>query len=129
MWIELLQCKIHRVTATDANLEYEGSITVGTDLMEAAGLREFQKVDVYNITNGERFSTYVLKGAPGTICINGAAAWKAVKGDRLIIAAYCLLTDEEVRTFQPDLVYVNNENRITRVVKGSRVTSSNERRP
>ena len=111
---EFLFSKIHRATVTDANLEYVGSITIDENLINAAKLKEWQKVEILNINNGERFQTYVIKGkaGTGTICINGAAARKAQKGDKVIIVAYAILNHEELKDFQPTIVHVDDENRI-----------------
>ena len=111
----MLQSKIHRATVTDANLHYEGSITVDEGLMEKANLLPYEQVHIYNISNGERFQTYVIPGArnSGTICINGAAARKAGKGDLIIIANYVMMDAEEARNHKPRLVYVDERNRIT----------------
>ena len=110
----MLQSKIHRATVTDANLNYEGSITVDEMLMEKANLIPFEQVHIYNISNGERFQTYVIPGPrnSGTVCINGAAARKAVKGDLIIIANYVILDTEEAKQHKPKLVYVDAQNRM-----------------
>jgi aspartate 1-decarboxylase len=118
MHVSYLKAKIHRAAVTDANLDYEGSITIGRELIEAAGLQSFEKVDIYNVTNGERFHTYVIPGAAGTICLNGAAAWKAKRGDLVIIASYCWLDEAEARTHKPRLVFVGEGNRIKWVSQG-----------
>lgn len=115
MRLSFLKAKIHRATVTDANLHYQGSITLGRELLEASGIRPFEQVHIYNITNGERFETYALEGPTGTVCINGAAAWKARVNDRVIIAAYCSLEESEVATHHPKLVFVNEENAIQSV--------------
>ncbi len=117
MLIQVLKCKIHRATVTEAVLHYEGSITIDQTLMEAAGLVEYEQVHIYNIDNGNRFSTYVIRGErdSGVICINGAAAWKASKGDLLIIANYATYDEKELVDFRPLLVYVDGKNRITSV--------------
>lgn len=114
MILEFLFSKIHRATVTDANLEYVGSITIDETLMNAAKLQEWQKVEVLNINNGERFQTYVIKGEAnsGIICINGAAARKAQKGDKVIIVAYAQLTSEERIEFKPKIIQVNDRNKI-----------------
>jgi aspartate 1-decarboxylase len=114
MTIEMLYSKIHRATVTDANLEYVGSITIDEDLMDAAKLKVGQKVDIVNINNGERFSTYVIKGERGKkdICLNGAAARKVHKGDKIIIIAYANMDLEESNTFKPAIVIVDDENNI-----------------
>jgi len=110
----MLYSKIHRATVTDANLEYVGSITIDRNLLDAAGLREGQKVDVLNINNGERFSTYIIEGERGghDICINGAAARKAHKGDKVIIVAYALYSEEELNNYAPKVVLVDENNKI-----------------
>jgi len=114
MLIEFLFSKIHRATVTEANLEYAGSITIAEDLMLAANLVQWQKVEVLNINNGERFQTYVIKGeaGSGTICINGAAARKAQKGDKVIIVSYAQMTQEEKDNFEPTIVLIDDKNRI-----------------
>ena len=100
MIIEVLKSKIHRVSVTDANLNYVGSITIDEDLMDAANIIEFEKVSVVNNNNGERFETYVIKGEPGSgvICLNGAAARKVQPGDVVIIMSYALMDFEEAKT-------------------------------
>lgn len=113
----MLKCKIHRATVTEAQLHYEGSITIDEALMEAAGLVEYEQVHIYDIDNGNRFSTYVIKGErdSGVICLNGAAARQVSKGDLVIIANYAAYDEKELSGFQPTLVYVDGNNRITRV--------------
>ena len=113
MLIELLKCKIHRATVTDANLNYEGSITIDRNLMEASGLLLHEKVQVLDINNGERFETYVIEGprGSGAICLNGAAARLVQKGDLVIIAAYAQMTPEEARTWEPTVVRVDGFNK------------------
>lgn len=110
----MLQSKIHRATVTDANLNYEGSITVDEMLMEKANLIPFEQVHIYNINNGERFQTYVIPGPrnSGTICLNGAAARKVAKGDLIIIANYVTMDAEEAVNHKPKLVYVDAQNRM-----------------
>lgn len=117
MDVSMLRCKIHRATVTDADLDYEGSIEIDSNLMEAAGLLEFERVDIYNITNGNRFSTYAIEGAPGsgTICTNGAAAHLAKTGDKIIIAAYGTLDMEQARSHKPVIVLVDEKNGIKEV--------------
>jgi len=107
MFIEVVKSKIHKVTVTDANLQYVGSITVDEELMNAANIIENEKVQVVNINNGERLETYVIKGEPGSgnICMNGPAARKAAVGDVIIIISYALLEIEEAKTFQPHVVF------------------------
>lgn len=117
MLVSYLKGKIHRATVTDANLEYEGSITIGREMMESAGFSPFEQVDIYNVTNGERFHTYVIPGAMGVICLNGAAAWKVKPKDLVIIASYCWLDEEQARAHKPRLVYVGEDNRIKWVAR------------
>lgn len=107
MTIELLKSKIHRVSVTEANLNYIGSITIDESLMEAAGIIEYEKVQIVNNNNGERFETYVIKGErnSGVICANGAAARKVQVGDILIITAYAHLTPEEAANFKPKVIH------------------------
>lgn len=110
----LLKSKIHRATVTDANLHYQGSVTVDPLLMEAADLVPFERVEIYNCTNGERFATYAIPGMPGRgeIVINGAAAHKATTGDVVILATYADYEDADCRSHQPSLVFVDGRNRI-----------------
>ena len=117
MTIEMLYSKIHRATVSDANLNYVGSITIDAELMDAANLRVGQKVEIVNINNGERFSTYVIEGKRGKkdICLNGAAARKAEVGDRIIIIAYANMSEEEADFFKPSIVLVNEENDIEEI--------------
>lgn len=109
----MLKSKIHRATVTDANLNYEGSVSIDRALMDAAGLYPFEKVEVYNINNGERFNTYVIEGTreSGVICVNGAAARKVAIGDLIIIVSYALFTDEELSGYHPSVVLVDGNNR------------------
>lgn len=111
---EVLRAKIHRATVTDANLAYEGSLTLAPELAAAAGLAPFEKIAVYNVTNGARFETYLLgapEAPPGTVVVNGAAAHLAGKGDIIIIAAYGLIEGAPPDGFRPRLVYVDAANR------------------
>ncbi|GLR27188.1 MULTISPECIES: aspartate 1-decarboxylase [Limnobacter] len=110
---EMLLGKIHRAKVTHCELHYEGSCAIDLDLMEASGIIEFQRIDIYVIDNGERFTTYAIKGERGSgmISLNGAAARRAQKGDLVIIAAYGSLSDEEVQDFKPKLVFVDENNR------------------
>ena len=107
MYIEVLKSKIHRVTITEANLDYVGSITIDEDLLDAAGMIAGEKVQVLNVTNGERLETYILKGqrGSGVICLNGAAAHKANVGDIAIIVSYALLDFEEAKVFKPTVIF------------------------
>ncbi len=124
----MLKCKIHRVKVTEAMLHYEGSITIDQSLMEAAGLVEYEQVHIYNIDNGNRFSTYVIRGErdSGVICLNGAAARQVSKGDLVIIANYATYDEKELAHFKPTLVYVDGSNRITKVKKA---VASGDRTP
>lgn len=114
MLLEFLYSKIHRATVTDANLEYVGSITIDEDLMVAAQLQPWQKVEILNINNGERFQTYVIKGEAGSkmICINGAAARKAQKGDKVIIVSYAYFKPHKMEGFEPKIVLLDENNNI-----------------
>lgn len=117
MLITLLKSKIHRVTATHAELDYEGSCAIDGKLMQAAGIREYEQIQIYNIANGKRFTTYAILAEEGTgiISVNGAAAHKANPGDLLIIATYVQMTEEQADSFHPSLVYVDKDNKITEV--------------
>jgi len=119
MHIEMIYSKIHRATVTDANLNYVGSITIDETLLTAAKLRVGQKVDILNVNNGERFSTYIIKGKKdsGDICINGAAARLAHKGDKVIIVAYAYYSEEELEGYKSTVVLVDNGNGITEVIE------------
>ena len=110
----MLYSKIHRATVTDANLNYIGSITIDEELMQAADLLEGQKVDIVNINNGERFSTYVIKGDRGKrdICLNGAAARKVHPGDKIIIIAYASMDINKAKNYKPKVVIVDEKNNI-----------------
>lgn len=110
----MLKSKIHRATLTDANLNYEGSITIDENLMEAADILPFEQVQIYDINNGNRFETYVIKGerGSGTICVNGAAARLVASGDLIIIASYFNVDEKEAAEHKPKLVYVNEKNDI-----------------
>jgi aspartate 1-decarboxylase len=119
MLLTLLKAKIHRATTTEANLAYEGSITIDAALLKAAGILPFEQVDVVNCANGARFTTYAITGGPGEICVNGAAARLVQPGDLLIILAYAQMTPEEAATHQPQLVFVDNHNRMTHTAQPS----------
>lgn len=107
-----LQAKLHRATITGAELDYEGSVAIGPELMAAAGLVVHERVDIYNLDNGHRFSTYVLEGQPGEICLNGAAAHKGSVGQRVIIASYIQLFPEEISNHEPRVVLLGPDNEI-----------------
>lgn len=114
MLVEFLNSKIHRATVTDANLNYVGSITIDEDLLKAAKMQEWQKVEILDINNGERFQTYIIKGEPGTgqICLNGAAARKVQPGDKVIIVTYGYFTPQEADNHKPTIVMVDDNNKI-----------------
>jgi aspartate 1-decarboxylase len=111
MFIEVCKSKIHKVTVTEANLQYVGSITIDEDLMDAANLIENEKVQVVNLNNGERLDTYVIRGQRGTgvICLNGPAARKVAVGDVVIIMSYAMMDFEEAKTFKPRLIFPDTE--------------------
>jgi len=115
MNITLLKSKVHRVTVTHAELEYEGSCAIDQQLLDAAHILPFEQLHIYNVTNGERFSTYAISApsGSGTIGVNGAAAHKAKAGDLLIICTYASMTAEQAQRFQPSLVYVDASNQKT----------------
>ncbi|MGH7644821.1 MAG: aspartate 1-decarboxylase [Gemmatimonadales bacterium] len=114
MLLTLCKSKLHRATVTQAELHYEGSLTVDAALMEAAGIVPFERVQVVDVTNGARFETYVIEGQPGsgTICVNGAAARLVHAGDRVIVITYAQLTPEEARDHRPVIVLLNPDNSI-----------------
>ena len=113
----MLKSKIHRATVTETNINYEGSITIDAGLMESAGILPFEQLHVLDINNGARLTTYAIEGerGSGVICMNGAAARLVNEGDFVIILAYDLMTDEEARSLQPQLVYVDERNQVTRI--------------
>ncbi len=114
MRLTMLKSKIHRATVTDADLSYEGSISIDPLLCEAAHFMKFERVEVYNCNNGARFATYVIHGKPGEICLNGAAARHVHKGDLVIICAYADFEMNEAATHSPQLVFVDEKNSIVR---------------
>ncbi len=115
----MLKGKIHRATVSQAELDYVGSITVDEDLLAAAGIHEYEQVQVVDINNGSRFETYTIAGEKGSglVCLNGAAARKVQPGDKIIIMAYALMSGEEADGFAPNIVFVDDENRIIRKTK------------
>jgi aspartate 1-decarboxylase len=121
----MLKSKIHRAVVTDANLDYEGSIAIDGTLMESAGLLPYEQVDIYNISNGSRFRTYAIPDErdSNAICINGAAAHLAKKDDIIIIASYAILEDETLIDYSPVMVYVDKDNRITKIVSDNRCST------
>lgn len=119
MYLNMLKGKIHRATVMQAELDYVGSITVDSELLEASGILEYERVQIVDINNGERFETYTIAGEPGSgmICLNGAAARCVQKGDKIIIMAYCQMTPEEVEDNPPRVVFVDDENKISRLTR------------
>lgn len=117
MYLKMLKGKIHRAVVKQAELNYVGSITIDPKLMEAAGILEYENVQIVDIENGNRFETYTIAGEPGSgmICLNGAAARQVLTGDHVIIMAYAQMTPEEAETFRPQVVFVDEENKISRV--------------
>lgn len=117
MQITMLKGKIHRAVVQQAELNYVGSITVDPELMEQAGILEYELVQIVNVENGNRFETYTIAGEPGSgmICLNGAAARQAQVGDHVIIMCYCQMTPEEAKDHKPKVVFVDEENHISRV--------------
>ena len=114
MFIEMLKCKIHRATVTEADLNYTGSLTLDENLMNAVGLLEYEKIHVLDITNGSRIETYVIRGNKGSgkVCINGAAAHLIHEGDLIIIVSYCQLLDIEAQDHVPRIIHVNKKNQV-----------------
>ena len=114
MQLELLKSKIHRATVTDANLNYEGSITIARDLMDAANILPYEKVGVLDVNNGNRLDTYVIEGPAGSgvICLNGAAARLVQPGDLVIIVAYATMSEDEAKAWKPTVIHVNAKNEI-----------------
>lgn len=112
----MLKCKIHRATVTHSELDYEGSCAIDGQLLDAAGIHEYEQIHLYDITNGERFVTYAIRAEDGSgvISINGAAAHKANPGDLVIIAAYAGISEQELAAYKPTLIYVDENNRISR---------------
>lgn len=117
MNIEMLEGKIHRATVTEANLNYVGSITVDISLLEEAGIREYQKVQVVDVNNGNRIETYTIAGKKdsGVICLNGAAARLFSTGDKVIIMAYASYSEDELKDYKPRVVFIDDDNKITKV--------------
>jgi aspartate 1-decarboxylase len=111
---QMLNAKIHRATVTQAHLDYEGSLTIDRDLMDAVGISIFEKIKIYNINNGERFDTYAIEGSRGSgiIGLNGAAARKGIVGDLIIIVTYAIFSDQELKTYHPRIVLLDGHNRI-----------------
>lgn len=119
MQLNMLKGKIHRATVVQAELDYVGSITVDEDLLDASGILEYEKVQIVDINNGERFETYTIAGERGSgmICLNGAAARCVQKGDKIIIMCYCQMEPSEVKDNPPKVVFVDDDNKISRVTR------------
>ena len=116
MQVTLLKCKLHRACVTHAEVDYEGSCAIDEELMQLAGIREYEQIQIYNVANGERLTTYAIRAEAGSrvISVNGAAAHKASPGDRVIICAYAAMDEAQADVFKPSLVYLNEHNRVTR---------------
>ncbi len=116
MQLTFLKCKLHRACVTHAELDYEGSCAIDEHLMALAGIREYEQIQIYNVTNGERFTTYAIRAERDSrvISVNGAAAHNAAPGDRVIICAYAAMDAAEAHAFRPSLVYLDENNRVTR---------------
>jgi aspartate 1-decarboxylase len=115
---EMLRAKVHRITVTECDVDYEGSLTLDRDLMDACGMHAFERIDVYDVDNASRFSTYLIEGprGSGACCINGAAARLVQVGHKVIVAAYAAMEDDEIRNHRPKVVLVDERNRV-RLVK------------
>ncbi len=115
MQYTMLKAKLHRARVTHSELEYEGSCAIDGTLLDAAGIREYEQIHIYNVSNGERFTTYAIRAEDGSgiVSVNGAAAHKAAPGDIVIICAYLALDEKELAAYRPTLVYVDEHNRIT----------------
>jgi len=115
MQTTMLKCKLHRACVTHSEVEYEGSCAIDGQLLDAAGIREYEQIQIYNVRNGERFTTYAIRAEEGSriISVNGAAAHKADPGDRVIICSYVSLNQQELANFKPTLVYLDESNHIT----------------
>jgi len=116
MQLTMLKCKLHRARVTHSELDYDGSCAIDSRLLDLAGIMEFEQIQIYNIANGERFTTYAIKAEPGSaiISVNGAAAHKARVGDRVIICSYSGMDEAQARIFKPRLVYLDETNRVVR---------------
>lgn len=118
MQLTMLKSKIHRAVITEANLNYVGSITIDEELMEKSGMIEYEKIQVADIDNGNRFETYVIAGErnSGVICLNGAAARYVLPGDKVILMTYCLIDETETKNFKPTVIFVNDDNSIKEIM-------------
>jgi len=116
MQLTLLKCKLHRACVTHAEVDYEGSCAIDEELMGLAGIREYEQIQIYNVTNGERFTTYAIRAEAGSrvISVNGAAAHRAAPGDRVIICAYAAMDEAEADAYKPSLVYLDEHNQVLR---------------
>jgi len=116
MQLTLLKCKLHRARVTHSELDYEGSCAIDEDLLDLAGIREYEQIQIYNVTNGKRFTTYAIRADAGSrvISVNGAAAHQADPGDCIIICAFATMTETEADAHKPSLVYLNEQNRVIR---------------
>ena len=114
MQLTMLKAKLHRACVTHAELDYEGSCAIDSDLLQMAGIREYEQIQIYNVANGERFTTYAIRAEAGSriISVNGAAAHKANPGDRVIICAYAAMDEVEAARFKPSLVYLDEQNNV-----------------
>lgn len=117
MQLTVLKAKLHQARVTHAELDYEGSCAIDGDLLDRAGIHEYEQIQVYNIANGERFTTYAIRAEAGSgvISVNGAAAHKAAPGDRVIICSYAGIDEKDMARFKPTLIYLDQDNHITRV--------------
>lgn len=117
MQLTVLKAKLHQAAVTHAELEYEGSCAIDGNLLDRSGIREYEQIQIYNISNGERFTTYAIRAENGSgiISANGAAAHKASPGDRVIICSYGILDEKEMENYKPTLIYLDEQNRITGV--------------
>ena len=114
---QMLRSKIHRIRVTECDIEYEGSLTLDPELMQVAGMVPYERIDVYNVDNANRFSTYLIEGDPGSgdCCVNGAAARLVDIGDKLILASYCNVNDDEIEGYEPQVVLIGEENKVKSV--------------
>ncbi len=119
MLVNMLKGKIHRATVVQAELDYVGSVTIDEELLEASGIHEYEMVQIVDINNGNRFETYTIAGERGSglVCLNGAAARQVQLNDKIIIMAYAMMTEEEVREYSPNIVFVDDKNRIVRTTQ------------
>jgi aspartate 1-decarboxylase len=115
MILNVLKSKIHRAVVTGADLNYEGSIAIDKRLIKAANLNKFERVEIYNINNGERFATYVIEGGDGEISLNGAAARLVQKDDLIIIACYAQIDEKEIKSYKPKIVFVDEKNAVVKI--------------